>query len=164
MKESTPDGSEATASATQNQLPTPALSPITEHGTNSYTNDVHSTSPAFDGLSEKATSPAVTPTILVARVLETTASNGKLLSPSPTLKLSAAQMQDLISSPESLPLRAVKSGIDDIPPLVDEHVTKPDALGISARNLISVPESTDLSLQNGRPPPTASRPTACNQA
>jgi hypothetical protein len=164
MKESTPDGSEATATATQDQLPTPALSPITEHGTNSYTNDVHSTSPGLDGLSERATSPTVTPTILVARVLETTASNGKLLSPSPTLKLSAAQMQDLISSPESLPLRAVKSGIDDIPPLVDEHITKPDALGISARNLISVPESTSLPLQNGRPPPTASRPTASGRS
>jgi hypothetical protein len=164
MKESTPDGSEAIATATQDQLPTPALSPITEHGTNSYTADLDSTSPGLDGLFEKTTSPAITPTTLSSRLLETTANNGKMLLPSPTLKLSAAQMQDLISSPESLPLRAVKSTIDDIPPLIDEHIVKADALGISARDLVSVPESTNLPVQNGRPPPTASRPTASGRS
>ncbi|KAI4750374.1 DUF747-domain-containing protein [Aureobasidium sp. EXF-3400] len=160
MKESTPDSSEANGIATQEQLPTPALSPITEHGTNSYTADLDSTSPGLDGLSERSTSPAITPTTVVARLLETNASNGKLLSPSPTLKLSAAQMQDLISSPESLPLRAVKNPIEEIPPLTDEHIAKPNALGISTKELVSVPETTNLPTQNGRPPPTVSRPTA----
>ncbi|KAG9756513.1 hypothetical protein KCU73_g4879, partial [Aureobasidium melanogenum] len=99
MKESTSDGSEATAA--QDQLPTPALSPITEHGTSSYTSDLELTSPGLDILSEKADSPAVTPTV-ASRVLKPKTSNGKLLAPSPTLKLSSAQMQDLISSPDSL--------------------------------------------------------------
>jgi len=164
MKESTPDGSEAIATATQNQLPTPALSPITEHGTNSYTADLDSTSPGLDGLSEKTASPAVTPTLVAARLLETNSSNGKMLAPSPTLKLSAAQMQELISSPESLPLRAVETSIDDIPTLVEEHVTKPNALGISTKELVSVPETTNLPTQSARPPPTASRPTASGRS
>lgn len=158
MKESTPDGSEATA--TQDQLPTPALSPITEHGTTSYTSDLELTSPGPDALSEKTDSPAVTPTTVTSRVLKPKTSNGKLLSPSPTLKLSSAQMQELISSPDSLPLRAVDVPTDDIPPLTDEASAKPNGLGISARDKTSSTDPTSLPVQNGRPPPTVSRPTA----
>ncbi|KAI4733601.1 DUF747-domain-containing protein [Aureobasidium sp. EXF-12298] len=157
MKESTPDGSEATAA--QDQLPTPALSPITEHGTTSYTSDLELTSPGLDVLSEKADSPAVTPTTVASRVLKPKTSNGKLLAPSPTLKLSSAQMQDLISSPDSLPLRAVDISTDDIPPLTDEASAKSNELAISARDKAISTEPTSLPLQNGRPPPTASRPT-----
>ncbi|KAG9520241.1 DUF747-domain-containing protein, partial [Aureobasidium melanogenum] len=157
MKESTSDGSEATAA--QNQLPTPALSPITEHGTSSYTSDLELTSPGLDVLSEKADSPAVTPTTVASRVLKPKTSNGKLLAPSPTLKLSSAQMQDLISSPDSLPLRAVDLSTDDIPPLTDEVSAKQNGLAISAREKTSSTEPTSLPLQNARPPPTASRPT-----
>ncbi|KAH0160630.1 DUF747-domain-containing protein, partial [Aureobasidium melanogenum] len=157
MKESTSDGSEATAA--QDQLPTPALSPITEHGTSSYTSDLELTSPGLDVLSEKADSPAVTPTTVASRVLKPKTSNGKLLAPSPTLKLSSAQMQDLISSPDSLPLRAVDISTDDIPPLTDEVSAKQNGLAISAREKTSSTEPTSLPLQNARPPPTASRPT-----
>ncbi|KAG9702095.1 hypothetical protein KCU73_g18352, partial [Aureobasidium melanogenum] len=85
--------------------------------------------------------------------------NGKLLAPSPTLKLSSAQMQDLISSPDSLPLRAVDISTDDIPPLTDEVSAKQNGLAISAREKTSSTEPTSLPLQNARPPPTASRPT-----
>ncbi|KAI4722667.1 DUF747-domain-containing protein [Aureobasidium sp. EXF-10727] len=162
MKESTPDGSEATA--TQDQLPTPALSPITEHGTTDYPADVDLTSPPLDGLSEKTTSPTVTPTAVVVRVLKTKTSNGKLLSPSPTLKLSSAQMQDLISSPDSLPLRAVSCSTDDIPPLSDESNAKANGLGISARDMVSVPEPTTLLVSNARPPPTVVRPSASGRS
>ncbi|KAG9754970.1 DUF747-domain-containing protein, partial [Aureobasidium melanogenum] len=157
MKESTPDGSAATA--TQDQLPTPALSPITEHGTSSYTLDLELTSPGLDASSERADSPAITPTTVASRVLKSKTSNGKLLSPSPTLKLSSAQMQDLISSPDSLPLRAVDVSTDDIPPLTDEASVKSNGLAISARDKATSTEPTSLPVQNGRPPPTASRPT-----
>ncbi|KAH0318751.1 DUF747-domain-containing protein, partial [Aureobasidium melanogenum] len=146
--------------APHDQLPTPALSPITEHGTSSYTSDLDLTSPGLDVLSEKADSPAVTPTTVASRVLKPKTSNGKLLSPSPTLKLSSAQMQDLISSPDSLPLRAVDISTDDIPPLTDETSARPNGLAISTREKITSIEPTSLPIQNGRPPPTASRPTA----
>lgn len=158
MKESTPDGSDATAP--QDQLPTPALSPITEHGTTLYTSDLELTNSGPDTLSEKTDSPAVTPTTVISRVLKPRTSNGKLLLPSPTLKLSSAQMQELISSPDSLPLRAVDVPTDDIPPLVDEASAKPNGLGISVRDKTSSIEPTSLPIQNARPPPTASRPTA----
>ncbi|KAK6003035.1 hypothetical protein QM012_000880 [Aureobasidium pullulans] len=162
MKESTPDGSEAIA--IHDQLPTPALSPITEHGTSSYTSDLDLTSPGLDASSEKTDSPAATPTTVPSRVLKPKASNGKLLSPSPTLKLSSAQMQDLISSPDSLPLRAVDVPTDDIPPLSDEPSAKSNGLGIYARDKISSTEPTSLPVQNGRPPPTASRPTVSGRS
>ncbi|KAI5254012.1 DUF747-domain-containing protein [Aureobasidium subglaciale] len=167
MKESTPDGSEA--SATQHQLPTPALSPITEHGTSSYTTELNDsadlTSPYLEGPSEETADSAATPTAVVSPLLKTQSNNGKSLSPSPALKLSPAQMQDLISSPDSLPLRAVSvSSADEIPPLFDDAAAKGSGLGISARDTTTSLEPTSLPAQNGRPPPTASRPAASGRS
>lgn len=167
MKESTPDGAETVAS--QDQLPTPALSPITEHGTSPPTIDVDGcaelTSPRLDSLTEEGTSPAGTPTI-GSHLLATKSSNGKLVQPSPTLKLSPAQMQDLISSPDSLPLRAVSISTDDIPSLsADDSSPRTNGLGISAPDPVSTQEATTLPSHNTtRPPPTASRPAVSGRS
>lgn len=140
MKGDMADKSEATGPC-QDQLPTPALSPITEHGsTSSMTEHGSSTSPT------------------IPDKLKTKASNGKLVSPSPILKLSPAQIQELTSSPNSIPLRPADMPNDDIPPLLEEHNQKINGLGISPNDTASSPEPAGV--QNSRSAPTATRPSA----
>jgi hypothetical protein len=124
-KDSMDDDTEATGVSQDQQLPTPALSPITEHGASS---DV------LDYQPEQA-SPVIRETVL------TTKTN---IAKIPALKLSPAQIQELTSSPDSLPLRAVFIPTEQIPLLIDD--------------------SKHVTLTSGRPSPISQRPAAAGRS
>lgn len=126
----------ALAPATANgQLETPALTPISEHGDH----DGNSPFPSYDERSEESESSAQVKGKLngsdyasqhrprgnsevenASRKSSAPASPRTMSGETPrTLKLSPNQLQELTSSPGSIPMRAADPLDDDIPPLVN---------------------------------------------
>jgi hypothetical protein len=114
--------------ATNGQLATPALSPISEHATSgiqpfpSYELDGEDET---RNLGEAGDEKAILQTNGVEHRRQSSTSSPR------TAKLSPTQLHELVQSPESLPVRALKDTEDDLPALNGEQAKDGAGLGIN---------------------------------
>ncbi|KAK3711451.1 hypothetical protein LTR37_009630 [Vermiconidia calcicola] len=130
------------------QLATPALSPISEHGD-------HETQPlpsyeanaaeGNGGAGSKKANGYPGLSIQTNHAIDHKPGQNSVSSPK-TSKLSPTQLQELVQSPESLPVRALKDAEEDIPVLTNRQLSKPAVgLGLQTSPVLtdSAAESSD---------------------